>query len=336
MVQFLCTIECLTLNQKSKTMKKLFNQLLLFAVIGSVVLLTSCGDDDSEDLPAGPSIDVQLTSGQTITDDTVRAESGGTISFDVDITAPGGFNVLRVTNASDNSTVVEITRTDLQLEAPATVVPTIPTGDLPLPDVTEDAIVTLDFTVVDDANQTAVTTVVIEVESDPSVTIYNTFLLAAPLGDGTSETFFSTTTGEKYSYNEVTGTGEDLSSEIDFGYYYGVNNKATLAGIEAYPTSIVNVDAWNNQNVTLFRTTTMTEAEFDAISEFDSDDIAAEFEVGTAEVGEKTNLTAGTVLAFKTDAAKTGGSKFGLLKVVSVVGTDGQGDGINIEVKVNK
>ncbi|ELR70817.1 hypothetical protein C900_03425 [Fulvivirga imtechensis AK7] len=318
-------------------MKRLFNQLSLFAVIGSVVLLTSCGDDDDgETLPNAPTMTVELASNSagSISGNVITVNSGEKLIFDVDITAPGGFNTFRIER--DGSVEFERTRNQLGLDLGTTVVPTIS------PEITytaeSDVEITLEFIAVDDVGtgQTAVETFTIEVIATPSVTIYEAFLLASPLGDGSSETFFSTTTGDKYSNSEVLGTGDDLSSEIDFGYYYGQTNKATLAGIDAYPTNIVDVDAWDNQNITLFRTTTMTGAEFDAITEFDSDDISAEYEVGTAEAGSKTNLSAGTVLAFKTDATKTGGSKFGLLKVVSIVGTDGQGDGINIEVKVNK
>jgi len=316
-------------------MKKLLNQLVLFSAIGGTLFLASCGSDDPEPVIDGPTISAELTSGQTVENGIIEASSGAVLSFDVDISAPGGFNTLRVTNSTTGDVVTEINRNDLGLDAGIVVVPTITTA-LTLPSVNTNTFIDVEFLVVDDNNTTATENITIEILAEPNVDIYDAFLLAAPLGDGSSDTFFSTNNGVLYSDDDVINSTDNLSANIDFGYYYGETNLASIAGIEAYPTNVVNVDAWNFQNATLFRTSTMSEADFDAIGEFDSDELAAEYEVASAEAGQKNQLSAGTILAFKTDATKDGGSKFGLLKVVSVSGTDGQGDGINIEVKVAK
>lgn len=316
-------------------MKKLLNQLILFSAIGGTLFLASCGSDDPEPVIDGPTISAELTSGQTVNNGIIEASSGAVLSFDVDISAPGGFNTLRVTNTTTGDVVTEINRNDLGLDAGVTVVPTITTS-LTLPSVSSNTFIDIEFLVVDDNNSPASENITIEILAEPNVDIYDAFLLAAPLGDGSSDTFFSTNNGVLYSDDDVLNSSNNLSANIDFGYYYGATNLASIASIEAYPTNVVNVDAWNVQNATMFRTSTMTEADFDAIGEFDADDLAAEYEVASAEAGQKNQLSAGTILAFKTDATKDGGSKFGLLKVVSVSGTDGQGDGINIEVKVAK
>lgn len=316
-------------------MKKLLNQLILFSAIGGTLFLASCGSDDPEPVIDGPTISAELTSGQTVNNGIIEASSGAVLSFDVDISAPGGFNTLRVTNTTTGDVVTEINRNDLGLDAGVTVVPTITTS-LTLPSVSSNTFIDIEFLVVDDNNSPASENITIEILAEPNVDIYDAFLLAAPLGDGSSDTFFSTNNGVLYSDDDVINSSNNLSANIDFGYYYGATNLASIASIEAYPTNVVNVDAWNVQNATMFRTSTMTEADFDAIGEFDADDLAAEYEVASAEAGQKNQLSAGTILAFKTDATKDGGSKFGLLKVVSVSGTDGQGDGINIEVKVAK
>lgn len=316
-------------------MKKLLNQLILFSAIGGTLFLASCGSDDPEPVIDGPTISAELTSGQTVNNGIIEASSGAVLSFDVDISAPGGFNTLRVTNSTTGDVVTEINRNDLGLDAGVIVVPTITTS-LTLPSVSSNTFIDIEFLVVDDNNATASENITVEILAQPNVDIYDAFLLAAPLGDGSSDTFFSTNNGVLYSDDDVLNSSNNLSANIDFGYYYGATNLASIASIEAYPTNVVNVDAWNVQNATMFRTSTMTEADFDAIGEFDADDLAAEYEVASAEAGQKNQLSAGTILAFKTDATKDGGSKFGLLKVVSVSGTDGQGDGINIEVKVAK
>lgn len=170
----------------------------------------------------------------------------------------------------------------------------------------------------------------------PDVTTYEAFLLAAPTGDEMSETFFSTSSGELYSFNEVISTTEPVSGTIDFGYFYGSTLEATLLSPDnGNWTSTVGYDMnqWNMTNTTVFRTTTLLPEGFDALASSQGDDIEAEFEAGTAveSPGRVPNLTADDVVAFQTEDGR-----FGLVKVVEVVGTDGSDDGLRIEVKVTQ
>jgi len=174
----------------------------------------------------------------------------------------------------------------------------------------------------------------------PDVTSYATFLLASPTGEGGSETFFSTSSGEKYSYNGVLATAEPVSETIDFGYYYGANDMATIASPDDYPENIyAGLAAWNTRNDTDFRATTMLPEDFDVISFSQGSDVEAEFEAGTEldNPGRAKGLQADDVIAFK-----TADGRFGLFKVVEIVdgnddgNFDGIQDGIEIEVKVTK
>ncbi|MTI29450.1 hypothetical protein, partial [Xanthovirga aplysinae] len=139
---------------------------------------------------------------------------------------------------------------------------------------------------------------------EPSVNFFETVLLAAPLEDLTSKTFYSSSRNETYSIDDVNGTDDPLSDEIDFGYYYdeGVF-KASLAGIDDYPTGFgysEHIEKWNTKNKTLFKVSNLTEEDFENISEYDNQKIIAEFEVGDQETGDQTNLQEGDILAFKT------------------------------------
>jgi len=208
--------------------------------------------------------------------------------------------------------------------------------------------ITFTATAVDDdgAQTTGTFTVITDNPPNPTVMVDSTFLIAAPLGNEDSETFYSSSNTTLYSYNNVTNTADPISADIDFGYFYGATDfGATLAGIVNYPrpnnVDIYDFSVWGTRNETAFRTTTLTAAGFDAITEFDDAAIAAEFENGTdvANTGQARNLEAGQVIAFRTDADKTGGAKFGLIKVVEVVlgtsGGTGSDAGLRIMIKVN-
>ncbi|MGB3585194.1 MAG: hypothetical protein WBA23_01580, partial [Tunicatimonas sp.] len=84
-------------------------------------------------------------------------------------------------------------------------------------------------------------------------------------------------------------------------------------------------------NSTEFRETNLSTEAFDAIATSQGDKVEAEYEAGTALTNSSRvdGLAVDDVVAFST----TGG-RFGLIKVVEVIGTFGNTDGIRIEVKV--
>lgn len=170
----------------------------------------------------------------------------------------------------------------------------------------------------------------------PDVTFYEAFLLAAPTNDQMSETFFSTINGDLFSYNDVVSTDDAISASIDFGYYYGETNMATLASPDEWPTNAAlygGLEEWGTRNNTDFRLTNLTTEGFDIIAASQGERIATEYEIGTpyTNTGRATALDDGLVVAFQTE-----GGQFGLVKVVEIIGTDGSEDGIRIEVKVTE
>ncbi len=174
-----------------------------------------------------------------------------------------------------------------------------------------------------------------------NLSAYTAKLLYAPTGDMNSKTFFSSMDGMLYSYNDVTGTADPVSADIDFGYFYGATSGASLISPDEdlwsnpVPAGVgYDMSAWGTRNATEFKTSAMTAAEFDAIMVNQDFTVTSEFdEFGTSPDNPKrvTSLAAGDVIAFK-----TAGEMYGLIKVVSVAPGAGTTGYIEIEVKVTR
>lgn len=162
---------------------------------------------------------------------------------------------------------------------------------------------------------------------EAAVKSFSAKILAAPLADGTSESFISVVNGQLY---KVAGASETVKF-WDFGYYYGANDHASLASPKSYPDAIINIpskagvaDAELNQ--CFFKASTMTPEQFDAITtqgQLNS--------ITTSTTQIITGLAADDVIEF-VDAY----GKKGLIKVVKVQGTYNNGDYIQIDVKVQR
>ncbi len=314
-------------------MKSLINKFLLFAAVGSFVLLYSCGEDEPETPTAdAPSISYTVTGGTANAEsDTVTTSVGSTITWNFTITAPGGFNTFRIPEAS-----FEQTRDDLGLDAGATSA-TINGVETP---ADQAGFATITLTAVDDLNQVTEFEVVIEITGTPAK-VYTAVLLAPPYQDGDledSETFFASTTGVTYSKDEVEGTAESVSPLLDFGYYWGTSNGPSIVSMHAFSARVPAYDLsnFNTLNTTTFKQTTISAADF---AELETEEqVAAAYAAGTdpatAADGFINQLEVGDVFAFQTDATKEGGSKIGLALVTDQVGEAGRDDSITLEILV--
>lgn len=180
-----------------------------------------------------------------------------------------------------------------------------------------------------------------------TVAEYEAVLLAAPVGqtpgERSSTTFFSAATGGVYSVDEVVAGTEVGSADIDFGYYYGATNEASIAAPSDYPTEVYNLGAnganWSTLNETMFRpTNNLTLDDFNAISAADAARLAQEYEIATEEpVTELNNLSAGELYAFR-----TADNRYGIFFVEEIVDGDDDGefdgidDSIELQVKVTE
>ena len=296
-----------------KIMRKFIKNLSLLAVVASLGFMMSCNEDEET-----PDVPIVSVTPNDLLDGTNEVEAGGTISFVIDVDAPGGFNTLNGDFFADGT----LAKDTVIGKTPGTSPLSYTSGQFRFEYDNEDVgvLFTYVFQAVDETGQVSnEITISVEVTS-PEARSYSTVLLAAPLGNKAAQSFFSVATGTKYSPSEVTGTQAAISPTIDFGYYYGTNNKASIAS----PAGFVNtafagqVEGWNTKNETVIKATTLGSTEFNEVSTWA--DIDAEFEAGTDEEGIITQLVAGDVVAFET----VGGVK-GLILVNSIV--DGNGDG---------
>jgi len=115
-------------------------------------------------------------------------------------------------------------------------------------------------------------------------------------------------------------------ADVDWIYYYGATNQATFASPnDAQVTQIFNtVSSWSKRNVTKLRRTSLTAAEFDAITMSSDVDKQLTPSGGTAV----TQLKAGDVLIYVTE----GNVNYGLIKVKTIQPASGSG-AIEIDIK---
>jgi hypothetical protein len=138
----------------------------------------------------------------------------------------------------------------------------------------------------------------------PAVALLNTYtakLLGAQYASTGS--FFAASTGTVYTANDAK-TNYDL---IDLVYYYGGStNNATIGSpkdtlIQNAHNKTIGFTAWTKYNETMFKSTTLTSSEFDAITDDSKLTTLTNF-----SDSHQNNLAKDRVFAFKTEKGKLG------------------------------
>ncbi|MBN1132001.1 MAG: hypothetical protein JXR52_02785 [Bacteroidales bacterium] len=142
---------------------------------------------------------------------------------------------------------------------------------------------------------------------------------------------FASTNGQVYSLAEAKAN----ATLIDFMYFYGATNLATLAApddpdITSVFFSADGPESWTTRNSTRFIKTNLTTAQFDEVA----DDLLIVANAEAANLTKVNELEANDVIAFVTDSDKEGGEKLGLIKIASI--NEGAGGDIQIVVKVQQ
>ena len=296
---------------------------VLWLVFAGMIGLSSCKKD--EETPA-PTITINTNSistnqmggsapsGTTVTINLTAKASEGIAKLNATKTVSGVENTLSNYPKTDNFT----SSTEHTWNASYTISETSGT-------------VVLKFSVEDKKGKIESKTFTITVESDYS--IWTARLLAAPLLDQSSKTFFISSTGGTHNLAEAKAN----SSLVDFGYFEGATGMATLAAPSDYLTAPQGYDLdWITKNPTEFKRT--TNVNFSTISS--ASDIGTEYDAGTLAtngsnpVGGSTRvnmLQVDDVVGFKTVAGKKG-----LLKVTAIVPGIGSSGSITFDVKVQK
>lgn len=292
-----------------------------------VTLFYSCGKDET--VPPGPA---SLTFDPDTTD-TFTGFPGDTWSFKVMASAPSGFDSLYVEKTVGTGSPVII-----KSITTATGDSTVYSFSYTLVEEEVGENVQFTFTLVEEGTSGA-SAVKNVVTNSPPADAFSAILLYAPLGNKTANSFFSTNTGATYSPDSVVSSADPLSADIDFGYYYGQTNMASLASPKGFTSTVFasQVAGWNKLNQVTFKTTDVTQSQFTEMSTVK--DIRDAFDAGTDITDPNdpnivTNLTAGQVIAFATDEGKSGGSKKGLIMVSEIKGTFNQNDYIKLDILV--
>jgi hypothetical protein len=142
----------------------------------------------------------------------------------------------------------------------------------------------------------------------PTITVYTNKILGAN-SNTTIGSSFASIDGTIYNLADA----KTNSNKVDFFYYYGATNKATLSA----PSDVQAVDifssisTWGTKNATIFEASTMTAAEFDLV------DAASAITAPTGTGTKVAELAVGDVVAFQTAATSANPSKKGLIKVVA-------------------
>ena len=346
---------------KINNMKKRFNQLLFFGLIGATGLLASC-DDNEEIIPDDPIAD------ETILVEADESEGDVSQSANVDATATDQTVRVHFTSTDGNMRRLYILSNvngqgdePFELENYVEGIKTKGDGsidisgaesneftyefDLPVPPSGTGTVVYTfwatsargDYRDIENDLVVGPATLTLNyggTNSQASLKEYETTILAAPLADGSSETFMSVLDGNKYALND-----NEYTAYWDFGYYYGASGLASLASTSDYPALFDHDSNSSTPRVGIAVLTDTPQEELNHFYfaeandvDFDTPEISSDLDnlnVSTSDDETINSLAKDDVIAFIDDY----GNK-GLIKVLSIVGTNGSDGRITIAVKV--
>jgi hypothetical protein len=152
----------------------------------------------------------------------------------------------------------------------------------------------------------------------PDITTYNDKILGAQASIiGCS---FASNDGVVYTLEQA----KMYSNKVDFLYFYGTTNLATLAAPDDADAAMVftgvnGLDTWIVKNPTRFKSTTLSSSDFDAI-QTSSQLVTAAILPNEPNLSKANDLSAGDVLAFKTV-----NDFYGLIRVDAIIGANDAG-----------
>ncbi len=276
-------------------MRKITQNLLLLTAV-SLLVLTSCGEDE-ETLPNVPSVTLSASVDGTAISSGDEVEVGTVITFTADIIAAGGVNTLWIGNDP-------VSRAELNVTAGATTASYSFTSS-----VDQEGNLSLEVYAVDDAAQESsrVTFSILGVITSPPAKVQTAIILAAPDADGNNTAFYSVDQNLLYSHNDVVGTAEAVSQNIDLAYYFGDTDEASLVSPSEYPAAVFDISAWTVRNETaMVQVVDFTNEEFMALTTVaDVEAVLESVSDETAVLGF-TGVEVGTVVAFETASGTAG------------------------------
>jgi len=343
-------------------MKNLFNRIFLFSVLGFFAM--SCSDDEEIVTDPTDEFDVELTFAEgngDVTESVSVTPTDGTISARVQISSSSNMRRVYITRSVGGTGFEPYTPADLSSAA------TKPDGSLDVETNPNDIDYTLDLDVPTGISQGTViyrfwatsgrgdyrdpdkrfVAGIGEIQllyggTNPAapVSAYTATILAAPLGDGSSETFISLYNGELYPIAD----GEEFASFWDFGYYYGETGLASLASTYRYPFLFDDDNDDTTPLVSISELTGVPREELNRVAfdfsggssaDFDNISVSGDLDFVSLSVnsdntnGRINDLEEGDIIDFIDEYGKKG-----LIRVVDIQGTDGADGQITIDIKV--
>ncbi len=309
----------------------LFKNLLSLAVVASLMLLYSCGEDE-ETLPDLPTI--------SATPDAASYEFGATAEITIDVTAPGELSGVNWTFTVDAESG------DKEFNSPADIgLSDTETGlQTAIMEIVLDqefysgATVSIEFEVVDKSNQSTTDIVEFTVgEASPPASGNVGVILGGQL-NATTGSFYDVVANEVYNYAT---TRDEQSANVDFLFFYGETNGYTIAALDddqaaiAFDAAIgvdgsLSEETMETRNPTRFKA--LTEA---TANDFEGVETVADLNNLVGEVAPEATLMngleAGDVFGFQ--FATDRGATLGLIHISAVGGTQGSDRTITFDVK---
>ncbi|UII19203.1 hypothetical protein [Fulvivirga ligni] len=343
-------------------MKKRFNQLLFFGLIGATGLLASC-DDNTEIIPDTPPADetIVINGSESMATDTSVNVSSSVTSKTVR---------LHFTSASDKMTRIYILQNvnaqgdepyelEEDLKDSGISIDTKGDGaldisgtngndvtyefDLPVPSQGSGTVVYTfwatygkgDYRETDKRLLVGPATLTLNYGGSNDATAikeYSATILAAPLDDGSSETFMSVFDGQVYALSS-----SELAAYWDLGYYYGNTNKASLSSPASYPKLFDHDDDGDPNDLVGIATLTNTpQADLNnfyfAETTVDFDAVTTVGDLGTLSVTTSDVQTVKGLVVGDTFAFLDNYGHKGIIKVTNIV--SGFTGSITIAIKV--
>lgn len=308
-------------------MKKLLNQLFLFSAIGGTLFLASCGSDDPE-----PVAEVSITvTGDTDTQSNFDANE--TVDFNIAYTSEAGISSFIYTPTVDGTVQSEVIlnpAVDLGLDLTTQANEGSFDFGFELNETLAGRQVSITFEIVDQTGGSASETVTFQVNAAPAISEYTAVLLGGQL-NGTTGSFYNSVDNAVYTV----GTADDNDDLVDLVFYYvntdGLRNIIAAPDNDEVQTTFETSGSWPlvTENSSRFKP-------LDVSFDYDGASSSADLENAYPEVGDNQermlDLQVDQVFAFQTETNR--GSRYGIIQVASIDGTQGSERSITLNVKI--